>query len=144
MGSSPGPAFRRRVRAPGGVRAMTEVKTEIKTFDPERKGLLDGVRVVDLSRLVAGNMATHVLADYGADVIKIERPGKGDDLRSWRVKGIEVFWKVYSRNKRSVALDLQSDDGREFLWRLIDTAQILVENFVPGTLERWGMGPDDL
>jgi crotonobetainyl-CoA:carnitine CoA-transferase CaiB-like acyl-CoA transferase len=118
--------------------------TEIKQFNAERKGLLDGVRVVDLSRLVAGNMATHVLADYGADVIKVERPGKGDDLRSWRVKGIEVFWKVYSRNKRSVALDLQSEDGREFLWRLIDTAQILVENFVPGTLERWGMGPDDL
>ncbi|MGA9893825.1 MAG: CoA transferase [Xanthobacteraceae bacterium] len=117
---------------------------KIKTFDAARAGLLDGVRVVDLSRLVAGNMATHVLADYGADVIKVERPGKGDDLRSWRVKRIEVFWKVYSRNKRSVALDLQSDDGREFLWRLIDTAQILVENFVPGTLERWGMGPDDL
>ncbi len=118
--------------------------TEIKKFNAERKGLLDGVRVVDLSRLVAGNMTTHVLADYGADVIKIERPGKGDDLRSWRVQGIEVFWKVYSRNKRSVAIDLQSDDGREFLWRLIETAQVLVENFVPGTLERWGMGPDDL
>ncbi len=118
--------------------------TEIKQFNAERKGLLDGVRVVDLSRLVAGNMATHVLADYGADVIKVERPGKGDDLRSWRVAGIEVFWKVYARNKRSVAIDLQSDDGREFLWRLIDTAQALVENFVPGTLERWGMGPDNL
>jgi crotonobetainyl-CoA:carnitine CoA-transferase CaiB-like acyl-CoA transferase len=118
--------------------------TDIKTFNAERKGLLDGVRVVDLSRLVAGNMATHVLADYGADVIKVERPGKGDDLRSWQVKGIEVFWKVYSRNKRSVAIDLQSGDGRDFLWRLIDTAQILVENFVPGTLERWGAGPDDL
>ncbi len=118
--------------------------TEIKQFNAERKGLLDGVRVVDLSRLVAGNMTTHVLADYGADVIKIERPGKGDDLRSWRVQGIEVFWKVYARNKKSVAIDLQSDDGREFLWRLIDTAQVLVENFVPGTLERWGMGPDDL
>jgi crotonobetainyl-CoA:carnitine CoA-transferase CaiB-like acyl-CoA transferase len=118
--------------------------TEIKKFDADRIGLLDGVRVVDLSRLVAGNMTTHVLADYGADVIKVERPGKGDDLRSWRVEGIEVFWKVYSRNKRSVAIDLQKDDGREFLWRLIDTAQVLVENFVPGTLERWGMGPDDL
>jgi crotonobetainyl-CoA:carnitine CoA-transferase CaiB-like acyl-CoA transferase len=118
--------------------------TEIKTFDAARAGLLDGVRVIDLSRLVAGNMTTHVLADYGADVIKVERPGKGDDLRSWRVEGIEVFWKVYSRNKRSVAIDLQSNDGREFLWRLIDTAQVLVENFVPGTLERWGIGPDDL
>jgi crotonobetainyl-CoA:carnitine CoA-transferase CaiB-like acyl-CoA transferase len=118
--------------------------TEVKTFDADRSGMLDGVRVVDLSRLVAGNMTTHVLADYGADVIKVERPGKGDDLRSWRVKGIEVFWKVYARNKRSVAIDLQTDDGREFLWRLIDSAQVLVENFVPGTLERWGMGPDDV
>jgi crotonobetainyl-CoA:carnitine CoA-transferase CaiB-like acyl-CoA transferase len=118
--------------------------TEVKTFDADRSGMLDGVRVVDLSRLVASNMTTHVLADYGADVIKVERPGKGDDLRSWRVKGIEVFWKVYARNKRSVAIDLQTDDGREFLWRLIDSAQVLVENFVPGTLERWGMGPDDV
>lgn len=117
---------------------------EIKTFNAERQGLLEGVRVIDLSRLVAGNMTTHVLADYGADVIKIERPGKGDDLRSWQVKGFDVFWKIYSRNKRSVAIDLQTDDGRDFLWRLIDTAQVLVENFVPGTLERWGMGPDDL
>jgi crotonobetainyl-CoA:carnitine CoA-transferase CaiB-like acyl-CoA transferase len=117
---------------------------EIKMFNAEHRGLLDGVRVVDLSRLVAGNMTTHVLADYGADVIKVERPGKGDDLRNWRVNGFEVFWKVYSRNKRSVAIDLQTDDGREFLWRLIETAQVLVENFVPGTLERWGMGPDDL
>ena len=74
--------------------------TETLRFAPQGRGLLDGVRVVDMSRLVAGNMTTHVLADYGADVIKVERPGKGDDLRSWRVEGIEVFWKVYSRNKR--------------------------------------------
>ncbi|MBS7541647.1 CaiB/BaiF CoA transferase family protein [Ancylobacter oerskovii] len=113
-------------------------------FTPDGRGPLDGVRVVDLSRLVAGNMTTHVLADYGADVIKIERPGKGDDLRSWRVEGVEVFWKVYARNKRSVALDIHDPDGREMLLRLVDTAQVLVENFVPGTLERWGLGPDDL
>lgn len=113
-------------------------------FTPDGRGPLDGVRVVDLSRLVAGNMTTHVLADYGADVIKIERPGKGDDLRSWRVEGVEVFWKVYARNKRSVALDIHDPDGREMLLRLVDTAQVLVENFVPGTLERWGLGPDEL
>ncbi|ADH91550.1 Formyl-CoA transferase [Ancylobacter novellus DSM 506] len=113
-------------------------------FAPDGRGPLDGVRVVDLSRLVAGNMTTHVLADYGADVIKIERPGKGDDLRNWRVEGVEVFWKVYARNKRSVALDIHAADGREMLLRLVDTAQVLVENFVPGTLERWGLGPDQL
>ena len=113
-------------------------------FTPDGRGPLDGVRVVDLSRLVAGNMTTHVLADYGADVIKIERPGKGDDLRSWRVEGVEVFWKVYARNKRSVALDIHDPDGREMLLRLVDTAQVLVENFVPGTLERWGLGPEEL
>lgn len=113
-------------------------------FAPDGRGPLDGVRVVDLSRLVAGNMTTHVLADYGADVIKIERPGKGDDLRNWRVEGVEVFWKVYARNKRSVALDIHAPDGREMLLRLVDTAQVLVENFVPGTLERWGLGPDQL
>ncbi|WP_029352175.1 CoA transferase [Bosea sp. 117] len=113
-------------------------------LSPDRRGPLDGVRVVDLSRLVAGNMTTHVLADYGADVIKIERPGKGDDLRSWRVEGVEIFWKVYARNKRSVALDIHDPEGRELLLRLVDTAQVLVENFVPGTLERWGLGPEAL
>jgi crotonobetainyl-CoA:carnitine CoA-transferase CaiB-like acyl-CoA transferase len=113
-------------------------------FTPERPGPLDKVRIVDMSRLVAGNMTTHVLADYGADVIKIERPGKGDDLRNWRVEGIEVFWKVYSRNKRSLALDVHDAEGRELLLRLLDTAQVLVENFLPGTLERWGLGPEAL
>ncbi|MFG1425319.1 CaiB/BaiF CoA transferase family protein [Roseixanthobacter glucoisosaccharinicivorans] len=118
--------------------------TDTVQFTPDRPGPLDGVRVLDMSRLVAGNMTTHVLADYGADVIKIERPGKGDDLRGWKVDGIEVFWKVYSRNKRSVALDIHSEDGRDLLLRLIDTAQVLVENFLPGTLERWALGPDVL
>ena len=82
--------------------------TEIKKFDAERKGLLDGVRVVDLSRLVAGNMATHVLADYGADVIKVERPGKGDDLRNWRVKGIEVFWKAFLGSRSGYRIGIPS------------------------------------
>ena len=75
--------------------------TEIKKFDADRIGLLDGVRVVDLSRLVAGNMTTHVLADYGADVIKVERPGKGDDLRSWRVKASRSFGKSMRATRRA-------------------------------------------
>lgn len=113
-------------------------------FDKAAKGPLSGVRVVDLSRLVSGNMATHVLADLGADVIKVEHPTRGDDLRKWRVEEVETFWKIYARNKRSVALDLKSENGREFLWRLIRHADALVENFTPGTLERLGFGPDKL
>lgn len=113
-------------------------------FDENARGPLDGVRVIDLSRLVAGNMTTHVLADYGADVIKIERPGHGDDLRNWRCEGQEVYWKVYARNKRSMELDFSTPEGREDLLTLVETAQVLVENFVPGKLETWGLGPEDL
>ena len=123
---------------------MNMSKRTQKAFDPSATGPLSGVRVVDMSRLVAGNMSTHVLADYGADVIKIERPGSGDDLRSWRCKDVEIYWKTYSRNKRSFAVDLKSEDGRQDLISLISSAQVLVENFVPGTLEKWGLGADDL
>ncbi|MGS4944499.1 CaiB/BaiF CoA transferase family protein [Meridianimarinicoccus sp. RP-17] len=113
-------------------------------FDPTTDGPLKDVRVIDMSRLVAGNMATHVLADYGADVIKIERPGKGDDLRNWRCMGKEVYWKAYSRNKRSFALDIGTDAGKAELLALVETAHVLVENFLPGKLEEWGLGPDTL
>ncbi|MDE0943900.1 MAG: CoA transferase [Alphaproteobacteria bacterium] len=105
---------------------------------------LDGVRVLDLSRLVAGNALTHVLADFGAEVIKVERPGHGDDLRSWRVEGISAFWKVYARNKKSITLNPRSSRGRALLLQLVESAQVLVENFLPGTLEKWGLGPDVL
>jgi crotonobetainyl-CoA:carnitine CoA-transferase CaiB-like acyl-CoA transferase len=114
-----------------------------RTFDPAAKGPLDGVRVIDLSRLVAGNMATLLLADYGADVIKVEHPDKGDDLRRWRARGVETFWKVYGRNKRSLALDIRGS-GRGVFHKLVASAAVLVENFVPGTLETWGHGPDAL
>ena len=80
-------------------------------FDPTARGPLDGIRVVDLSRLVAGNMLTLQLADFGADVIKVERPGEGDDLRRWREAGQPIYWKVYGRNKRSMTLELRSDGG---------------------------------
>ena len=114
-----------------------------RTFDPEKRGPLDGVRVLDLSRLVAGNMSTLLLADYGADVIKIEHPKNGDDLRKWRAGGVETFWKVYARNKRSMALDIRKDDAGVFR-ALVASAQVLVENFIPGTLEKWGFGPETL
>lgn len=112
-------------------------------FDETHAGPLEGVRVVDLSRLVAGNMATLQLADFGADVIKVEHPEKGDDLRRWRADGIESFWKVYGRNKRSLALDIRGA-GRDAFEQLIESASVLVENFVPGTLEKWGYGPEAL
>jgi crotonobetainyl-CoA:carnitine CoA-transferase CaiB-like acyl-CoA transferase len=94
-----------------------------------------------MSRLVAGNMLSAYLADFGADVIKIERPNKGDDLRHWRENGHDIYWKVYGRNKRSVVLDLKEATGLEDFKQLVATGQILIENFVPGGLEKMGIGP---
>ncbi len=105
---------------------------------------LKGIKVLDLSRLAAGNMVSHMLADYGADVIKVEKPGKGDDLRSWKVKNISHWWHVYSRNKRSIALDFKNNEGMNILKNLINSADVFIENFVPGTLEKWGMSPKNL
>jgi len=102
------------------------------------------LRVLDLSRLVAGNMLTMVLADFGADVIKVEQPGAGDPLRAWKSDGLDLWWRVYGRNKRSVTLNLATPAGRDLLLRLIPTADLFVESFIPGTLEEWGLGPDAL
>lgn len=114
----------------------------MKKFDPRLDGPLKDVRVLDLSRLVAGNMLTLFLADFGADVIKIERDGKGDDLRNWREANEPIYWKVYGRNKRSVVLDLKSDEGLSVLKRLVRHSDVLVENFVPGGLEKMGLAPE--
>jgi crotonobetainyl-CoA:carnitine CoA-transferase CaiB-like acyl-CoA transferase len=105
---------------------------------------LKGVTVLDLSRLVSGNVMTHVLADLGADVIKVEPPGKGDELRNWRKQGVSTYWLAYARNKQSVALDLRAKEGMAQLHTLIGQADVLVENFRPGTLERMGLDPDTL
>ena len=114
-----------------------------KSFTPDARGPLNGVRVVDLSRLVAGNILTLQLADFGAEVIKIEPP-EGDTLRGWKVKGVDTAWKVYSRNKKSVALDLRSDGGRTIVRELTRSAAILVESFRPGVLEDMGLAPAEL
>ena len=108
-------------------------------YTPEAQGPLHGLRVVDMTRLAAGNMMTHMLADFGAEVIKIERPGKGDDLR--RFGEAEAWWKVYARSKKSLSLNIRSPEGRGILLKLLETADILTENFVPGTLEKWDLGP---
>lgn len=107
-------------------------------------GPLDGVRVLDMSRLVAGNQLTVLLGDFGADVIKIEQPGHGDTLRHWVVEGESTFWKVYGRNKRSLSLDLKVDAARDLLLTLVSESDVLVESFRPGTLERLGLSPDVL
>ncbi len=113
-------------------------------FDPQHTGPLSDVRVVDLSRLVAGNMLTAYLADFGADVIKVERANEGDPLRHWLEQGQPIHWKVYGRNKRSLVLDLKTEEGHNQLKSLLRHAQILVENFVPGGLEKMGLAPDSL
>lgn len=110
---------------------------------PDQPCPLDGIRVLDLSRLVAGNMLTLQLADFGADVIKLE-PEAGDPLRHWRDGGAPLWWKVYGRNKRSVRLDLRTPEGKALLARLVPTAHILVESFRPGAMEAAGFGPDRL
>ncbi len=111
-----------------------------KQFARDAHCPLDGVRVLDMSRVVAGNMVSLLLADFGAEVVKIETP-EGDALRDWLVGGIAVNWKVYARNKKSVCLDLRKPRAKELLLKLIDSAQVLIENFRPGTLEKMGFGP---
>src|SRR3954452_12564027 len=102
---------------------------------------LDGIRVVDLSRLVAGNAVSSQLADFGAEIIKIEDPLKGDPLRAWQSGGGSVHWKIYARKKKSVALSLRQKKGRELLLDLAASSEVLIENFRPGTLEKMGLGP---
>jgi crotonobetainyl-CoA:carnitine CoA-transferase CaiB-like acyl-CoA transferase len=113
-------------------------------FEPNAAAPLDGIRVIDLSRLVAGNMLSLQLADQGAEVIKIEDTRIGDPLRAWRVKGLSLHWKVYARNKKSLALNLRPQAGRNTLLDLLAQSHVLIENYRPGTLEEMGLGPDVL
>jgi crotonobetainyl-CoA:carnitine CoA-transferase CaiB-like acyl-CoA transferase len=114
-----------------------------KDFDPNFKGILDGIRVIDVSRLVAGNALTKMLADFGAEVIKIE-PLTGDPFRNWHVSAVPLHWKEYCRNKKSLSLNLRTDEGKEILHRLLEDADCFVENFRPGRLEEFGFAPDKI
>ena len=110
-------------------------------------GPLAGIRVVELGQVIAGPFCGQLLGDYGAEVIKIEPPGTGDVLRQWGhadVSGDSLWWSVAARNKRSVTFDLRTPEGQQLVRDLVAHADILVENFRPGTLERWGLGWDDL
>jgi len=106
-------------------------------------GALRGVRVIDLSRLVAGNTLTQMLADFGADVVKVE-PAAGDTLRAWKVEAVDTNWKLYGRSKRSLAIDFRHPAASSLLLRLAQGASVLVESFRPGTLEAMGLAPATL
>ena len=114
--------------------------------DTPASGPLAGLKVLDLSIIVAGGTASSLLADFGADVVKVERPGAGDPLRNWGpfYNGVSLWWKVHSRNKQSVTLNMADARGQDLLKRLAAQADVLIEGFRPGTLERWGLGPSDL
>ena len=107
---------------------------------------LAGVRVLELGQLIAGPFCGKILGEFGADVIKIEPPEGGDPLRNWRLvkDGTSVWWQVQSRNKRSVTVDLRVAEGQEIVRKLAAEADALIENFRPGTLEKWGLGWEDL
>ena len=113
---------------------------------PAASGPLAGLKVIELGQLIAGPFAARTLADFGAEVIKIEPAGSGDPLRQWRLlkDGTSLWWQVQSRNKRSVALDLRQFEAQEIVRKLALEADVLIENFRPGAMEAWGLGPDAL
>lgn len=114
-----------------------------RDYTPAARGPLDGVRVLDLSRLFAGNVLTQVLGDYGAEVIKVEPP-TGDTLRDWKTADVSTHWKIYARNKKSLALDLRNPAAIDLVRRLVPTAAVLVESFRPGVLEDMALAPSAL
>jgi len=106
---------------------------------------LDGIRVIDAATLFAGPLAATLMADFGADVIKVEHP-KGDPVRNhgYRKNGVPLWWKLIGRNKRAITLNLSSPEGQQLMKGLVEHSDVLIENFRPGTLERWNLGPDVL
>jgi crotonobetainyl-CoA:carnitine CoA-transferase CaiB-like acyl-CoA transferase len=115
-------------------------KLKKRDYTPRARGALEGVRVLDLSRLVAGNTLTQVLADFGAEVIKVEPPA-GDTLRAWQTNGVPVTWKLYSRSKKSLCLDLRRPEAISLLLELVPSSAMLIESFRPGILEKMGLSP---
>ncbi len=113
---------------------------------PISKGPLVGLKVLDLSVIVAGGTASSLMADFGAEVVKVEQPGNGDPLRNWGpfANGVSLWWKVHSRNKKSITLNLGAPEGQGVLKRLAEQADVLIEGFRPGVMERWDLGPEAL
>lgn len=111
-----------------------------------RKKPLEGIRVIELGQLLAGPFTGSMLAYFGAEVIKVESPNGGDPIRGWREvqNGTSLWWHSLGRNKKSVTIDLKTDEGRSLVKELIDNADVLIENFRPGVMEQWGLGPEDV
>jgi crotonobetainyl-CoA:carnitine CoA-transferase CaiB-like acyl-CoA transferase len=108
---------------------------------------LNGIRVIEVGQLLAGPFAGTLLAYFGADVIKVEPPGDGDPIRGWRLldkDGTSFWWRSLGRNKKSLTLNLRTTEGRDVLGKLLGDADVLIENFKPGTMEKWGLGPEDV
>jgi len=121
--------------------------SEHVTIDDRLKGPLSGVRVIEMGQLVAGPFVGSRMADFGAEVIKVESPGQGDAMRHWghhRYKGRSLWWPVLARNKKTISANLREKRGQDLVRRLIEQADVLVENFKPGTLEKWGLDPESL
>ena len=112
--------------------------------ETERTGPLTDLRVIELGQLIAGPFSGQLLADMGADVIKVEPPGRGDPMRVWGREGYPLWWTVVSRNKRCITANLREAEGQDLIKKLVAEADILIENFRPGTMEKWGLGPDQL
>src|SRR5678815_4712313 len=114
-----------------------------RSYEPAAKGPLSDLRVLDLSRLFAGNVLSQILGDFGAEVIKVEPPG-GDTLRGWQTEGVSTHWKVYARNKKSLCLDLRRQEAKDIVLDLVPSAAVFIESFRPGVLEKMGLHPDVL
>lgn len=125
---------------------MVTGNADTETSSSPRSGPLSGLKVLELGQLIAGPFAGKTLADFGADVVKVEAPQAGDPLRKWRLlkDGTSVWWQVQSRSKRSLALDLRTPQGQDIVRRLAAESDVLIENFRPGAMEGWGLGPDEL
>jgi crotonobetainyl-CoA:carnitine CoA-transferase CaiB-like acyl-CoA transferase len=107
---------------------------------------LDGFRVLEVGQLLAGPFVGSVLGYYGAEIIKVEAPGDGDPIRKWRVldeDGTSYWWRSLGRNKKCITANLRTDEGRDIVRRLAEQSDVIVENFKPGTMEKWGLGPED-
>ncbi|CAL5228657.1 g11827 [Coccomyxa viridis] len=127
--------------------ALVRLQHTAAEQDAASGGPLHGIKVLDVGQVVAGNFCGALLAYFGADVIKVEPPNRGDALRSLRMTdstGTSLWWRSYGRNRRCITLDLHKEEGRDVLRRLSDRADVLVENFRPGVMEKWGLGPKDL
>src|SRR3990167_8070433 len=122
--------------------SITDSRTPQLTYT----AILQGLKVIELGHLIAGPFAAKTLADFGAEVVKIEPPGAGDPLRKWRLlkDGTSVWWQLQSRNKRSLALDLKTPEAQDIVRKLVLESDVLIENFRPGAMEGWGLGPDEL